>query len=151
MRPLYIHAILRDIATRPPVKGTGGFFVRKKNLMLQTTIVIDYQNMHNVAFKTWGEYLGYANIEQSLLHPYRLGQAIVDKRNSLMQEGYEPASLNRVLVYRERLQLLVSEVGFGGPLLLGERHADKRIRVNESIPHGIPVDGVEDLVGIAFR
>ena len=68
--------------------------------MLQTTIVIDYQNMHNVAFKTWGEYLGYANLEQSLLHPYRLGQAIVDKRNSLMQEGYEPASLNRVLVYR---------------------------------------------------
>lgn len=83
LRPLYIHAILRDIATRPPVKGTGGVFVRKKNLMLQTTIVIDYQNMHNVAFKTWGEYLGYANPDTALGVPFiirRNGNDIYDSR-----------------------------------------------------------------------
>ncbi len=68
--------------------------------MLQTTVVVDYQNMHNVAFKVWGEYLGHTELEQSLLHPFHLCQAIIDKRNSLMGEGYELASLKKVLVYR---------------------------------------------------
>ena len=51
--------------------------------MLQTTIVIDYQNMHNVVFKTWGEYLGYANIDTALGVPFiirRNGNDIYDSR-----------------------------------------------------------------------
>ena len=64
----------------------------------RATVIIDYQNVHNIAHDMFGR--EDEQLHESLIDPLLYAQELIRVRNEGQGEGYEAATLNRVLVYR---------------------------------------------------
>lgn len=65
--------------------------------MLQTAVIIDYQNLHLVARNQFNQ---GQNAHQCLVHPLFYAEQLIKVRNEKQAPGQSLAELSRVLVYR---------------------------------------------------
>ena len=64
--------------------------------MLQTVVILDYQNVHLTAHDVFGT----DDRHDSLIHPVQFATAGIRERNRRQREGYPEASLVRVVAFR---------------------------------------------------
>jgi hypothetical protein len=66
---------------------------------LRTAIVMDYQNIHLTAHGLFDS-TRWGPKHEALVHPLHFARQVIRARNNNLRPGYDPAVLQRVLVYR---------------------------------------------------
>lgn len=65
--------------------------------MRKITVIMDYQNVHITGSKLHGSNLGH---HQHYIDPIKFAETLIEERNSRIREGFSPATVSKVLVYR---------------------------------------------------
>ncbi|MDR3068692.1 MAG: hypothetical protein LBU50_04230 [Cellulomonas sp.] len=94
---------------------------------LRTTVVVDYQNVHLVGH---GLFVPDQPRHETLIDPLRYAQVLLEARNRSIRQGYAPAVLGKVLVFRGHPSPEHDQSGYARNLAHKEQwERDRRVEV----------------------
>jgi len=109
----------------PP--GLVGFFIRSDMPLLNTCVIIDYQNLHMTGKQLFNN---QNPIHLSLIDPLKYSNQLISKRNSLQEPGKALATLTKILVYRGLPSPKEDKKSYGRSLAQkSEWERDRRVNV----------------------